>query len=209
MQTTGAVDALAQRVIPNGGNPNLTIATLTGLGALLSAFMNNIGAMALLMPIAIQSASKYELPPGKLLMPLSFGTILGGMTTLIGTPPNLIVADFRANASDGSFAMFDYTPVGLAIAALGVFFVAVLGWRFVPSRAQKASLSFDTGTYMTEAHVIEAGKADGKTLREIEQTLDDADAQIVGMVRNKFRVTAPYPDRKLRAGDILIIEAEP
>ncbi|MGR9117070.1 MAG: SLC13 family permease [Gammaproteobacteria bacterium] len=209
LQTTGAVDALTQRVLPSAAGPSLTIAALTGFGAILSAFMNNVGAMALLMPVAIQSAGKHDLPPGKLLMPLSFGTILGGMTTLIGTPPNLIVSGFRASTGSGSFAMFDFTPVGLAIAALGTLFVALLGWRLVPSRAQKGSLSFDTGTYLTEAHVIENGKADGKTLREIESTLDDVDAQIVGMVRNKFRVIAPNPGRRLRAGDILVIEAEP
>ena len=209
LQTTGAVDALTQRVLPNTVRPSLTIVALTGFGAILSAFMNNVGAMALLMPVAIQSAGKHELPPGKLLMPLSFGTILGGMTTLIGTPPNLIVSGFRANTGTGSFAMFDFTPVGLAVAALGILFVALLGWRLVPSRAQKGSLSFDTGTYLTEAYVAENGKADGKTLREIEGSLDDVDAQIVGMVRNKFRVIAPNPGRRLRAGDILVIEAEP
>lgn len=209
LQTTGAIDALTQRVLPVSDRPSLTIAALTGFGAILSAFMNNVGAMALLMPIAIQSAGKLDLPPGKLLMPLAFGTILGGMTTLIGTPPNLIVSGFRAGTGTGSFSMFDFTPIGLAIAALGILFVALIGWRIVPSREQKGTLSFDTGTYLTEAHVTESGKADGKTLREIEQNLDVADAQIVGMVRNKFRVTAPNPGRRLRAGDILVIEAEP
>ncbi|MGR9044016.1 MAG: SLC13 family permease [Gammaproteobacteria bacterium] len=209
LQTTGAIDALTQRVLPVTDRPSLTIAALTGFGAILSAFMNNVGAMALLMPIAIQSAGKLDLPPGKVLMPLAFGTILGGMTTLIGTPPNLIVSGFRAGTDTGSFAMFDFTPVGLAIAGLGILFVALIGWRIVPSREQKGTLSFDTGTYLTEAHVTEGGKADGKTLREIEQNLDAADAQIVGMVRNKFRVTAPNPGRRLRAGDILVIEAEP
>ena len=209
LQTTGAIDALTQRVLPVSNRPSLTIASLTGFGAILSAFMNNVGAMALLMPIAIQSAGKLDIPPGKVLMPLAFGTILGGMTTLIGTPPNLIVSGFRAGTGSGSFAMFDFTSVGLAIAGLGILFVALIGWRIVPARKQKGALSFDTGTYLTEAHVTENGKADGKTLREIEQNLDAADAQIVGMVRNKFRVTAPNPGRRLRAGDILVIEAEP
>lgn len=209
LQTTGVVDALTQWVLPVSAGPTLTIAALTGLGAILSAFMNNVGAMALLMPVAIQSAGKHELPPGRLLMPLAFGTILGGMTTLIGTPPNLIVSSFRTGTGMGGFAMFDFTPVGLAVSGIGFVFVALLGWRLVPVRVQKESMSFDTGTYLTEAHVTENGKADGLTLREVEQILDDADAQVVGMVRNKFRVLAPYPGRRLRADDILVIEAEP
>ena len=92
LQSTGAVDLLAQRVLPTSGGPTLTIAAITGLGAVLSAFMNNVGALALLMPVAIQISHRLELPPGKVLMPLAFGTILGGMTTMIGTPPNLIVS---------------------------------------------------------------------------------------------------------------------
>ena len=209
LQATGAVDALARRTLPAAAGPTLTIAALTGLGAILSAFMNNVGAMALLMPVAIQIAAKQKLPPGKVLMPLSFGTILGGMTTLIGTPPNLIVSAFRTETGADSFAMFDFTPVGLTVAVVGVVFVALLGWRIVPARDQNGGVRFDTGTYLTEARVTEGGKAAGKTLREIERTLEEADAQVVGMVRNEFRISAPNPWRQLRPGDILVIEAEP
>lgn len=209
LQTSGAVDVLAQRILPSSAGPMLAISALTGLAAVLSAFMNNVGAMALLMPVAIQIASKQALPPGKVLMPLAFGSILGGMTTLIGTPPNLIVSGFRATIADDSFSMFDFTPVGLAVAAAGVLFVALLGWRLVPARQQAGAEGFDTGTYLTEARVTEDSKAAGKTLRETEQVLDSADAQVIGLVRGTFRVSAPGPEHVLRAGDILVIEAEP
>lgn len=209
LQTTGAVDVLVQRTLPTSTGPTLTIAAITGLGALLSAFMNNVGAMALLMPVAIQIAQRLELPPGKVLMPLSFGTILGGMTTLIGTPPNLIVSGFRAQAGMDSFGMFDFTPAGFAIAATGLVFVALLGWRIVPTREQKGVESFDTGTYMTEVRVTESAKAVGKAISAVELILAEADAQIIGMVRNDFRISAPNSRRLLREGDILIIEAEP
>lgn len=142
-------------------------------------------------------------------MPLAFSTILGGMTTLIGTPPNLIVSGFRAEAGMGSFAMFAFTPVGIAVAGAGVVFTALLGPRIVPERQGAGTSSFDTGTYLTEARVTEDGKAAGKTLREVEHTLEEADAQIVGMVRNEFRVFSPNPGRVLRTGDILLIQAEP
>ena len=209
LRITGAVNALARRLLPKKPGPVLAIATLTGLGALLSAFMNNVGALALLMPVALQIADKQGIPAGRVLMPLAFGTILGGMTTLIGTPPNLIVSSFRAQNGDGPFAMFDFSPVGGVVALVGVLFIALIGWRLVPKRTVSNAASFDTGTYLTEAQVKEGAKVVGKTLREVEALLDEADAQVIGMVRNKFRISAPNPRRVLQADDILLIEAEP
>ena len=209
LQSTGAVNVLAGRILPDKASATVSIGALVALGATLSAFMNNVGAMALLMPIAIQLASKQQLPPGRILMPLAFGTILGGMTTLIGTPPNLIVSGFRVETGAGSFAMFDFTPVGVAVAIAGVILITLLGWRIVPVREQAADSGFDTGTYLTEARISDGGKADGKTLREAEQLIAENDAQIIGMVRNELRLSAPNPGRLLRSGDILVIEAEP
>ncbi len=187
LQTSGAVDAATRFIMPAAAGPTLTIAALTALAAVLSAFMNNVGALALLMPVALQVAAKQELPPGKVLMPLAFGSILGGMTTLIGTPPNLIVSGFREQTGSGTFTMFDFSPVGIAIAGAGVLFVALVGWRLVPARKQAGAEGFDTGAYMTEARVPEDSAAAGKTLREIETELDKADAQVIGMVRNDVR----------------------
>ncbi|MCZ7620275.1 MAG: SLC13 family permease [Myxococcota bacterium] len=209
LQTSGAIDALAQRVVPGSAGPTLAIAALTALGTVLSAFMNNVGALALLMPVAIQVAAKQELPPGQVLMPLAFGSILGGMTTLIGTPPNLIVSGFRGETSAGTFAMFDFAPVGMAVAGVGVLFVVLVGWRLVPRRERTDIGGFETGAYLTEVRVPEKSKADGKTVGEIEPVLDEADAQVIGMVRSELRISAPLPGRRLRAGDILVIEAEP
>ncbi|MEX2961604.1 SLC13 family permease [Microbulbifer sp. TYP-18] len=209
LQGTGALDALAQRMIPSGGGKVLAIGALTGVGALLSGFMNNVGALALLMPVAADVAEKHELPPGKVLMPLSFGTILGGMTTLIGTPPNLIVSGFRATAGVGSYGMFDFTPVGLVVAMVGVLFVCLIGWRLVPARGQVGAATFDTGTYLTEALVGEKSAAAGKTVWEITRLLVEEDAQVVGIVRNDARVAAARAGQRVNAGDILVIEAEP
>ena len=134
LQSSGAVDVLAARLLPAKAGMVASLAALVGLGALLSGFMNNVGAMALLMPVAMQLAGRLSLPPGRVLMPLAFGTILGGMTTMIGTPPNLIVSGFRAQQGTGSFAMFDFTPIGLAVALGGILFIVLLGWRLVPAR---------------------------------------------------------------------------
>ncbi|MFH7586066.1 SLC13 family permease [Oceanimonas smirnovii] len=208
LQSSGAVDVLARTFLPAQSGPVVSIVALTGLGAVLSAFMNNVGALALLMPIALQMARRQQLPPGKILMPLAFGTILGGMTTLIGTPPNLIVSGFRQASSGDGFSMFDYTPVGLAVALAGIVFIALIGWRLVPGRKQAGMEGFESGAYITEARVPEGSKAEGLTLRELETALTDADAQILGLVRNSVRVMPPSPRRRTRAGDILMLEAE-
>jgi di/tricarboxylate transporter len=209
LQISGAVDVLVKHLLPSSSGPTLSILALISLGALLSCFMNNIGALALLMPIAIQMAAKHDLPAGKVLMPLAFGSILGGMTTLIGTPTNLVVAGFRESSGMGSFSMFDFSPVGVSVALVGVIFVGVFGWRIVPVRKQSDSGSFDTGTYLSEVRIDSGSKAENMSLREVDQLLDEADAQIIGLIRNDVRLTPPNPRRILQDGDILVIEVEP
>ncbi|WP_394002647.1 SLC13 family permease [Luteimonas sp. WGS1318] len=208
LQTSGAVDALTRLVLPGKAGPMLSIAALTGLAALLSAFMNNVGALALLMPVAIQIARKQALAPGQVLMPLAFGSILGGMTTLIGTPPNLIVSGFRQGAGGAPFSMFDYTPVGAAVAVAGVLLLVLGGWKLVPVRREAAVEGFDPGAYLTELRVPEGARAVGKTVREIEAMLETFDAQVIGMVQAELRVHAPNPSRVVRAGDVLVVEAD-
>src|SRR5690606_16690436 len=123
MQSSGAVDAMVRRVLPAKAGVMTTITLLTALVAVLSAFMNNVGAMALLMPVAMQAAVKLAIPPGQILMPVAFGSILGGMTTMIGTPPNLIVSGFRNSSQGSGFSMFDFSPVGVLVALSGVVFI--------------------------------------------------------------------------------------
>ncbi|MDP3084848.1 MAG: SLC13 family permease [Rubrivivax sp.] len=208
LQNSGAVDALTRIALPAQAGRLVTLGALMGLGAFLSGFMNNVGAMALLMPVAVTVAKRLQLTAGQVLMPLAFGTILGGMTTLIGTPPNLIVAGFRAEAGLGSFAMFDFAPVGLAVALGGVLFVALVGWRLVPARKQSGVEGFESGAYITEVRVQQGSKAHGMLLREIEAALADIDAQIIGIVQKKVRLIAANPGRRVHEGDILMVEAE-
>ena len=208
LQNTGAVDWMARAILPREAGRLTSMAALMGLGAALSGFMNNVGAMALLMPVAVQLSGRLNLTPGQLLMPLAFGTILGGMTTLVGTPPNLIVSGFRAQAGLGHFGMFDFAPVGVAVAVAGTIFVALIGWRLVPARKSATGEGFDTGTYLTEVRVPENSKAVGLTLRAFEREIDASDAQIVGLVRNDVRMTAPHGGRRIRANDILALDAD-
>jgi len=209
LRASGAVDALTRRLMPSTAGSLLGVAALTGLGAALSAFMNNVGALALLMPVAVHLARKHDLPPGRVLMPLAFGTILGGMTTLIGTPPNLIVAGFRAETGAAGFGMFDFTPVGAAVALAGLAFIGTVGWRLVPVRRGAVEEAFDTGRYLTEVHVDADSRVVGMRLDEIDGEIDEDDAQVVGLVRQDTRLTPPNPGRVVREGDVLVLEAEP
>ena len=208
LQNSGAVDLIARATIPQRSGRLVSMGLLLTLGAALSAFMNNVGAMALLMPVAVQLSGRLDLSPGQVLMPLAFGTILGGMTTLVGTPPNLIVSGYRDDAGLGHFSMFDFSPVGVAVAAAGVALIALLGWRLVPARRAGEAEGFDTAAYFTEVRVPEGSKVADRTLRQLEESLGDAEAQVVGLVRGEVRLHAPHGGRLVRAGDILVLEAD-
>lgn len=209
LQQTGVVDVIADRVLPKKGSALVAIIALTALGTFLSGFMNNVGALALLMPVSLQMANRHNLAPGQVLMPLAFGTILGGMTTLIGTPSNLIVSSFRSQSIGEGFAMFDFSPVGVSLAIVGVLFISLIGWRLIPVRERAGKETFDTAAYLTEARVPADSKAIGMRLAQVQATLDETDSQILGFIRRDIRLNAPNPALSLVVGDVLIIEAEP
>jgi di/tricarboxylate transporter len=208
LQLSGAVDVLSRTVLPDSASPTASIAALAALSAVLSAFMNNVGALALLMPVAIQIARRLDLPPGKVLMPLAFGSILGGTMTLIGTPPNLIISGFRADQPGmGGFGMFDFSMVGLPLSAFGIVFIALVGWRLVPARHQAGTAGFETSAYITEARIPDGSSFEGKQVRDLTAILADLDAQMLDLVRNDVYVRSPRPGKILKAGDILVLEA--
>jgi di/tricarboxylate transporter len=208
LASSGAIDRLIRRVVPDAAGPWTIVLVFCALTAAMSSFMNNVGALALMMPAALAAARRVDVSPGQILMPLSFASILGGMTTLIGTPPNLIVAGFRGDATGTPFGMFDFAPVGVAVAGAGVLFI-VAGSRFlVPDRPRAAGQNFDIGAYLTEARVPPKSRAVGMTLKEVEEALASAEAQVVGLVRDNSRIPAPQNWRSLREDDILVIEAD-
>jgi len=208
LSTSGAVDWIARKAMPADAGPGTVMVGLCVMAGFFSAFMNNVGALALLMPIALDAARRLDIAPGQMLMPLSFASILGGMTTLIGTPPNLIVASFRAGDERPAFGMFDFAPVGLAVAATGIVFIIIAARFLVPQRNRASAPDFNIGAYLTEARVTEAASAVGMALREVEVQLEKVDAQVVGLVRDKTRIPAPHPEHIVEAGDILVIEAD-
>ncbi|BDY05015.1 SLC13 family permease [Ferrimonas sp. YFM] len=211
LQSSGVLNLLADRILPKQAGPLLSLTILCLVGAFLSAFMNNVGAMALLMPLAISVANRAEMAPGQLLMPLSFCTVLGGMITLIGTPPNLIVSGFRADNGQSHFQLFDFAPVGLAVALAGVAFVVLLGWRLVPKRKAKLGSDFESGSYLTEAIVSEQSPSIGQSLAALETTLEQEgiEGQVVALHRGNLRLSPALPWRKVAQGDTLLLELEP
>lgn len=208
LQSSGTIDVLVARLLPASAAPAVQFVALSVLAAFLSAFMNNIGALALLMPVGLQLAERRGIPPGQVLMPLAFASILGGMTTLIGTPPNLIVSGFRERLVAEPFAMFDYSPVGVVVAAAGLVLVIALGRWLVPRRERSSVERFATGAYLTEARVPEDSPAVGMMLKEVEAALAESDALVVGLIRGERRLPAPSPWREIHAHDILLLRAE-
>lgn len=180
-----------------------------GIGAVLSAFMNNVAALALLMPVDIQTARKAGRKPGLSLMPLSFATILGGMATLIGTPPNIIIASIRQEALGEPFGMFDFAPVGGIAALTGLAFVALIGWRLIPNRDDDSTGTSDLALYIAELTVPEDSPHIGKRLGEFDETADKTDVAIIGLIRDGKRRYGRSSNSVLRAGDTLVLEAGP
>ncbi|MHA1600530.1 MAG: SLC13 family permease [Alphaproteobacteria bacterium] len=210
LRDSGIVNPVVRWLRPLASKPNLHVLAIVGLGAACSAFMNNVGALALILPVAVQSAYAAGRSPSQLLMPLSFGTLLGGLTTLIGTPPNIIVASIRAAHTGQPFSMFDFAPVGLGVAIAGVAFVALIGWRWLPAREQatdEIESLYHVEDYITEVRLPEESPFVGHRLVDLE-TLGKGDVVVVALVRRKDRMLAPSGYVRLQAGDILILEAD-
>ena len=185
------------------------VAIMGGVGAFISGFMNNVAALAILMPIDIQTARKAGRSPALTLMPLAFATILGGMTTLIGTPPNLLVSQFREGETGEGFEMFDFLPVGGAVAIAGVAFIALIGWRLIPRRdGGKSSDSREAlRDYVAQLVLPESGSAVGKSLGDIVDAASNVTILAVERAGTRYYRTSRMI--VLHAGDRLIIEASP
>ncbi|MCG8696189.1 MAG: SLC13 family permease [Minwuiales bacterium] len=211
LRNSGIVDLIARRLMPLTERPLLHIAALTGTVTVCSAFMNNVGALALMLPVAIATANASGRSPAILLMPLAFGSILGGLMTMIGTPPNVIVATYRAELSGEPFRMFDFSPVGAVIAFAGVVFVALIGWRLLPKERQAqthADRLFEINDYLAEVRIPEEAPWVGQRIGEIE-ALTGEEMIPVGLVRGRDKVVHPSRWRRLQAGDTLIVKAGP
>ncbi|NNJ94521.1 MAG: SLC13 family permease [Halobacteria archaeon] len=212
LSNSGVVELVARQVSRFSQSVQTHITAMSGIAAGLSAVMNNVAALALLMPVDIQAANKAKRCLSLTLMPLSFATILGGLITMIGTPPNIIIAEFRQQALGESFAMFDFAPVGLACAVAGVVFVALIGWRLLPAGCREADPArqlLDVAGYVAELHVPENSPAIGQRVRDLDAVAEDNDVAIVGLIRRAKRLPGHARLAVVDAGDILVVEALP
>jgi di/tricarboxylate transporter len=206
---SGAVFLITRTLVDSSRALGAHIALMGGIGAVLSAFMNNVAALALLMPVDIQTARKAGRAPGLSLMPLSFATILGGMVTLIGTPPNIIIASIRAESLGEPFKMFDFAPVGGVAAIAGLAFVALVGWRLIPDRGEGTDTKAELAQYIAELTIPDDSAHIGKRLAELDKAAEQADVAILGLIREDKRRYGRAANAILQAGDALILEATP
>ncbi|WP_339636504.1 SLC13 family permease [uncultured Sulfitobacter sp.] len=206
---SGAVMLITRTLVDSSRSLGAHISIMGAVGGVLSAFMNNVAALALLMPVDIQTARKAGRAPGLSLMPLSFATILGGMATLIGTPPNIIIASIRQESLGAPFKMFDFAPVGGLAAIAGLIFVALVGWRLIPAREDAMIEAEDIAEYIAELTVPEGNKQIGKRLAELQEEAHKADVAILGLMRDGKRRYGTARNVVLQAGDAIVLEATP
>src|SRR5919106_2865158 len=208
LSSSGAIELITRYVSDASRSVSRHIAMM----AALSAVMNNVAALALLMPVDLEAATKAKRSPALTLMPLSFATILGGLVTLIGTPPNIIVAAFRADELGAPFRMFDFTPVGAICAVVGVIFIALVGWRLIPAartRHDTATELRDLADFIAEVTVPEGSSAVGKKMRDLDEIADDTEVAVLGLVRRGQRLPGLARRTEIRKGDVLVLEASP
>ena len=212
LRNSGVVDLITRQLAPFAKNQTLHIASLCVVAAVLSAFMNNVGALALLLPVALKTANEQGRSPSLILMPLAFASILGGMITMIGTPPNIIISTFRAQEVGGeAFGMFAFAPVGGLVALLGVVFVTVIGWRLIPKDSLKPAGQdemFALKEYITEVRVPEECSFIGMTLGEVEKDTGEK-MMIFGFIKKDGKVVTPNRNNLVRSGSRYLVKVDP
>jgi di/tricarboxylate transporter len=212
LSNSGAIELIGKQVSRFGDSLQLHIAGMAGISAALSAVMNNVAALAMLMPVDIEAAAKAKRSPSLTLMPLSFASILGGLITLIGTPPNIIIAQARQSSLGEGFSMFDFSPVGLVVATIGVIFITLIGWRLLPKDLEKHNTAvelLDVSDFIAELHVKKNSPAIGQRVRDLDELADEHDVAVVGLVRRGKRMPGQARLVEIKSGDILVVDAAP
>ncbi len=207
---SGIVEAALERVAGSTRRAGTQLLLLTGSVTFLSALVKNIGALAMLMPAAFQLAKRSGSSPSCFLMPMAFGSLLGGLITLVGTSPNIIVSRVREEMTGEPFGMFDYAPVGLGLALTGLVFLR-FGYRLLPAGRHAAPTmgeAVDVSDYTTEAAIAPESAANGLTVAGFKQLIGD-DVEVTALHREQRRRIQPLPDAQLAAGDVISLDGEP
>ena len=241
LRNSGVVDLISRKIAPLSKNQLTHIASLSGVATICSAIMNNVGALALMLPVALKTAMKQNRSPSIILMPLAFASILGGMITMIGTPPNIIISTFRGlnqinlktealeninspaakyfiqqninieQFSPSPFGMLDFSPVGIAISFIGVFFISILGWRLIPKESYKKSSSgshFSIDEYITEIRIPEKCKLIGLNIKDIEKVTSNR-LEIFGYIDKEENFLSLQNNTTIKEGDRYLVKADP
>jgi len=207
---TGSISTLGEHLIRmTGHSQTLMIVAIMGVVAFFSAFINNIGATAVLMPVVITMARKTKLPASKLLIPLAFGSLLGGVCTLIGTPPNILINSLLQQYTGEGFSMFDFTPLGVVLLACGICYMAFFGHKLLPNRKSGTlTEAYQVKEYITEIEILEGSPLHGKTISQsmLERELN---MKVRALLRKQHKYPQPKRNRKLYVGDILFLEGDP
>lgn len=184
------------------------VAALTGTVGFFSTFMNNTGALAVFLPVAVHMAREMRRLASSLLMPIAFASLLGGLVTLIGTPPNILISQFREQHVGAPYHFFDFTPVGLAVAVVGIVFLSTVGWRLLPPRRGSVSVDrlLQVRNYFSEVFVPAGSAFAGRLIEDLNGL--GLDVNIVGVVREQERVMAPPAHEVMSVGDVLLVEAD-
>ncbi|AMY04251.1 SLC13 family permease [Mesorhizobium ciceri] len=207
---SGIMEAAIKRFAPKLSGVRSQLALLVIVVTILSAFVKNIGALAIMIPIAFQFARRSNISPSIFLMPMAFGSLLGGLMTQVGTSPNIVVSRVREELIGTAFTMFDFTPVGAAIAAAGTIFLLFFYWLLPVREKHGGSLNeaLDIKNYLTEARIVADSTVLGKTVADLMK-LAGGDAIVTSILRNRTMRMTPLPDVVLKVDDILLLEGDP
>jgi di/tricarboxylate transporter len=212
LRNSGVVDQISRSVMPFTKNQIPHILSLSLVVMVLSAFMNNVGALALMLPVALKTAIDRQRSPTILLLPMAFASILGGMMTMIGTPPNIIIANLRAELTDEpAFGLFAFSPVGGLVAIAGLLFIVLVGWRLIPGKSHKKpgmESLFQIDDYITEISTPDGCKWIGKTVTEVEELVGEK-MTLFGFIRKDDKVLPPNPDGIIQEGCRYVVKADP
>ena len=212
LSRSGAIELLARHLLDASRGLQAHVGIMATASAALSSLMNNVATLALLMPLDIQAARRAKRSPAETLMPLSFASILGGMITLIGTPPNIVIATFREDALGAPFSMFDFAPVGLVVAAVGILYVVFIGRRLIPvERRERDSVREleDLEGYVAEVRVAESSKLIGEPLKALDPLVEEYGVNVLGLVRRGKRLPGLARNETVHKSDLVVIEGGP
>ena len=213
LRNAGVVDMLARMIMPLTKSEPGHVFSLSAVVMVCSAFMNNVGALALMLPVTLRTATERARSASILLMPLAFASILGGMMTMIGTPPNIIIATLRPELVEGAdpYGLFAFSAVGVPVALGGVAFIALIGWRLIPTTNRKKPGSdtlFQIDQYVTEIRVPEGCKEIGRTVGEVSKECEGK-LELIAFVQKDNKVVATQPDRIISEKSRFLAKADP